>query len=644
MDNNLRVLILEDLPSDAELAQRELLKVLRDPIFKIVDNEQDYVNALKLFLPELIISDYKLPSFDGMSALKIIKEKFSFIPFIVLTGSMNEDTAVDCMKAGADDYVIKEHIKRLGAAALNSIKKKEIEKERDSVVRALKESEDKYRNLFSSANDAILLMKNSKFVDCNDKAVEMYNCKKEEVLSKTLSELSPEYQPDGCSSYTKSMEKISIVLADRTQFFEWKHLRCDGTTFDAEISLNRLNLADGVHIQAIVRDVTERKITENKIRIALEKAKESDRLKSAFLANMSHEIRTPMNGILGFSKLLEDPGLDGKKKKKFIGIIQKSGNRMLATINDLVDVSRIEAGQVVVTYKNVEVIGIVFELFHFFQSECEKKGLSFSLNDIKPDDQLVVWTDEHKLIAILTNLIKNAIKYTKQGSISIGLETKGGFIEFYVRDTGIGIPEDRMEAIFDRFVQADIEDKDVYEGSGLGLTITKAYVEMLQGNIWVTSQIGKGSEFTFIIPKIEHAIDSVEIVDVEEKNREERKLKIMVVEDDDVTIELLAILLVDIALEILQARNGLEAVDLFKNHSDIDLILMDIKMPVMDGYEATRQIRLIDNEVVIIGQSAYAMMGDSMKAIEAGCNDYLPKPIDKMALVEKIDKWLAFGV
>ena len=248
------------------------------------------------------------------------------------------------------------------------------------------------------------------------------------------------------------------------------------------------------------RDITERKRVEQELIRAKEKAEESDRLKSAFLANLSHEIRTPMNGILGFARLLSEPRLTGEEQQDFIRIIEKSGERMLNIINDLVDISKIESGQIDVSVSLTNINEQTEYLYAFFKPSVEAKGLQFFVNNGLTIQDSFIETDGNKLYRILTCLIKNSIKYTTTGSIEFGYDKKDGFFEFYVKDTGAGIPGDRQDAVFNRFVQADIADKKALQGAGLGLTIAKAYVELLGGRIWLESEEGLGSVFSFTIP------------------------------------------------------------------------------------------------------------------------------------------------
>ncbi|NPD44779.1 PAS domain S-box protein [Lentimicrobium sp. S6] len=243
-----------------------------------------------------------------------------------------------------------------------------------------------------------------------------------------------------------------------------------------------------------------RKQTETELIQAKEKAEESDQLKSSFLANMSHEIRTPMNGILGFADLLKEPGIEENEREKFLGIIQKSGHRLLSIINDLIDISKIEAEQMEVFNEDTEINKQIEYLYTFFKPEAEKKKIELTCYTALPDMEATIHSDREKIYAILTNLIKNAIKYTKQGKIEFGYIKIENHLEFYVKDTGIGIQHSKLDSIFDRFVQANLTNATEYEGAGLGLAITKAYVELLGGNIWLESKVDKGSTFTFTLP------------------------------------------------------------------------------------------------------------------------------------------------
>ncbi len=392
----------------------------------------------------------------------------------------------------------------------------------------------------------------------------------------------------------------------------------------------------------ISSDITERKQIEEELVKAKEKAEENDRLKSAFLANMSHEIRTPMNGILGFAELLKEPKLTGDEQQKYISIIEQSGTRMLNTINDIISISKVESGQMSVVISDTNINEQIEYLYSFFKPEADRNGIRISFKNDLPANEAVIKTDREKAYAVLTNLIKNAVKFTPAGSIEFGCEKKGRYLEFFVKDTGIAIPKDKQDAVFDRFVQVDIDDKRAYQGSGLGLSISKAYVEMLGGRIWVESEEGKGSTFYFTIPCKPDPGDENAIKNIAHSNEQEHQikdLKILIAEDDEKSEMLLTIAVQPLSRQILKAKNGIEAVAACRNNPDLDCILMDIEMPRMDGYEAARQIRQFNKDVIIIAQTAYALAGEREKAVAAGCNDYIAKPFNRTSLIALLKQY-----
>ena len=463
-----------------------------------------------------------------------------------------------------------------------------------------------------------------------------------DIIGKTDFDLHPNHEAQ------RSSIEDQQVLTTGTPILD-----VDGTLIDRDGKLHWLLVSKvplfDMHgkitgIVGVTHDITERKLVEQELLKAKVKAEESDRLKSAFLANMSHEIRTPMNGILGFAGLLKEPKLTGEEQQEFIRIIEKSGIRMLNIINDIIDISKIESGQMEVSVTEGDVNEQVRYIYSFFKPEAENKNLQLYITNMLKYPESFIRTDHEKIYAILTNLVKNAIKYTYEGSIEVGYEKKGGCLEFIVKDTGIGIDKMRQEAIFERFMQAEISNKQAVEGAGLGLSITKAYVEMLEGKIWVESEPGIGSAFIFTIPyKPVAVVKSIKIDHFQEEGelKGDKKLKILIVEDDETSQLFLARAVKTYGREILKARSGTEAVAACRNAPDIDLVLMDIRLPEMSGYEATRKIREFNRTVIIIAQTAYGLSGDREKAIEAGCFDYLSNPIENDVLTGKIQKYFS---
>jgi len=364
----------------------------------------------------------------------------------------------------------------------------------------LRESEERFDLAMKAANDGIF--------DWNLVTNEIYYSPKwKSILGYEDYELPNDFsiwenliQPDDLKKSWDMQQELISKQRDRfVMEFKMKHK--DGHWVDILSRAEAVFDENGKAIRMVGthQDISERKRFEAELLEARQKAEESDRLKSAFLANMSHEIRTPMNGILGFTRLLQIPGLTGDQQQSYVEIIQKSGDRMLNTVNDIIEISRIDTEQVRVSLGKVNVLKQLDFIYHFFTPEVEKKGMQLVLNTSLSEDESLILTDEIKLDSIFTNLVKNAIKYSNKGTIKISCDKKDDKLEFSVKDTGIGIPQNRLEAVFNRFVQADIEDKQVREGSGLGLAIVKSYVEMLGGKIWIESEVNEGSTFYFTI-------------------------------------------------------------------------------------------------------------------------------------------------
>ena len=391
-----------------------------------------------------------------------------------------------------------------------------------------------------------------------------------------------------------------------------------------------------MHLQ---QEISERKKTETELLKAKTKAEESDKLKTAFLANISHEIRTPMNGIVGFAGLLVDNSVDDESRKVYVEIINNSCNQLLSIINDIVDISRIESGLVTLSESAFSLNNLIDELQMFFQPFADKNNLKISSTKALPDHNCDIISDHTKLRQVLNNLLINALKFTKAGEIKFGYLLKDNFIEFYVSDTGIGIRPEFQEVIFERFRQADSNDNAVYGGTGLGLSISKAFVELHGGKIWVKSIPGKGTDFYFTI------VFKFPLQDL--KNVGKEKLisligkKILVAEDEDSNFRFLNELLENSGAIVTRAENGLQAVEICKKTNDFALILMDIKMPEMNGLEAARIIKQEkDNKTPIIVQTAYAYPEDRKKALEYKCDDYITKPLNQAELFKIINKYI----
>ena len=364
----------------------------------------------------------------------------------------------------------------------------------------LHKSEEKYRAIFENTNDAILIIGDELYADCNPVTLTTFGCSKEDIVGKSPFDLSPLYQSDGTLSTEKAIPYKNAALNGTPVRFEWQHIRFDGTTFDAEVSLSRLKVNKKVLLQAIIRDISDRKKAENELIRAKERAEESDRLKSTFLANMSHEIRTPLNSIIGFAELMSDPDFDTDRQIEFARMIHASGVNLLSILSDIMDFSKIEAGQVAVNKNTFSVNLLISKIQKEYSFAAAAKNIELNIAH-GLDDEILLKSDESKLRQVLVNFVGNALKFTKTGYIEIGAEEANGVVQFHVKDTGIGIPAKYHEQIFERFRQVEAATTRKYGGNGLGLAISKSLVELLGGTIWMESEEGKGSTFYFTIPK-----------------------------------------------------------------------------------------------------------------------------------------------
>jgi PAS domain S-box-containing protein len=388
--------------------------------------------------------------------------------------------------------------------------------------------------------------------------------------------------------------------------------------------------------------------TAEELKAAKEKAEESDRLKSMFLSNMSHDIRTPMNAIVGFSEMLQDPDLTREERNRFLDIIINSGDALLRLINDIIDISKIEAGQLKIIKSDFSLNEMLSDLYLSFSEEMSRNKIAdikLILNKQYPEKDFVLHSDIVRFIQMFSNLLGNALKFTDSGIIEFGYTIPDPKVfRFFVRDTGIGIPPDKTDLIFERFGQIEETQERNKGGTGLGLTISKSLAELLGGAMWVESEVGIGTTFFFTLPLASgmsaHNLPSESTQDWINSTLDWSDKVILVAEDVDSNYFLIQTILSKTRVNLIWAKNGQEAHEMCRNNFDIDLVLMDIQMPIMSGYDATREIKKIRPSLPIIAQTAYAMSGEKEKTMEAGCDDYIPKPLKKRELISKIYRFL----
>ncbi len=370
-----------------------------------------------------------------------------------------------------------------------------------------------------------------------------------------------------------------------------------------------------------------------------EKAEESDRLKSAFLANMSHEIRTPMNGIIGFAELLKEPDITEEKKKYFVDIINTNAYLLLDLINDIIDISQIESGLININPSEVNINKLLEEIMDMWLPMAERKNIQLIFDCTPFTSHIGTITDLVKLKQIIINLISNAIKFTTQGKVEFGYSVENNNIVFFVKDTGAGIPSENINRIFERFSQLNNLPQDSRTGTGLGLAICNAYVKLLGGEIWFSSELKKGSTFYFSIPYKPTTI--ISDTTMEKHDNYDWSQKTILLAEDDVPNSLYIVeSLRKTKANIIAVKTGQDAIEEIKLGKQIDLVLMDIKMPIVDGLTATKEILKIKPDIPIIAQTAYAFVEDREKAKNAGCVDFISKPMKSVELISTIAKYL----
>lgn len=637
MDEPIKILVIEDNPSDVKLI---LDQIRRDEIHfssLLLNSKKEYLEALNSFNPDIIISGYKLHKFNGMQALTLRNEIAPTIPFILVTAPINEEVAVNCMKSGADDYLIKTNLSRLGEAIKSALQKKDLVMEKEIAESMLEENEKKYRLMVDLSPDAVLVHSVDGILYANAAALRYIGTDSIDKIKDipVISFVHPDYRDLAITRIKKNYE-----TGEPTEFVEEKFINLDNKIFDVEVIGIPVIYMGKPAVQTIVRDISRRKHVEEELIKAKEKAEESDRLKSAFLQNISHEIRTPMNAIIGFAALLNEPGLNNENRKTYIEIITQSSNQLLSIIMDVIEISNIEAGIFKLDKSEINLNAFMANLHTQFNEKAIEKGIEFSLNTSLSDDKTKIMTDAIKLGQIFSNILSNAFKFTSHGQIDFGYTLKEKYLMFYVSDTGIGIPENQHSMVFDHFYQVEPPALHLYEGTGLGLSISKAYTELLGGKIWLRSEQGKGSVFYFTIPYERININKIseyQIVESEKRALFDSKT-LLIAEDDNNNYTLIKKLLSDLNIKIIRASNGIEAVDICRSGEQIDMILMDIKMPLMDGYEATKQILEQLPDMKIIAQTAYA--DDEIKALESGCTGFISKPFDKHHLQTVVKGYL----
>jgi PAS domain S-box-containing protein len=594
--------------------------------------------------PDVILLDIVMPRMDGFEICTRLKadKDLCIIPVVFITAMKGDKSSrIRALEIGAEAFIAKpidETELTAQIKAMLKIKKAAVER-RDEKERLSAMVEERTNELNQSYQFNESLLKTIPFgMDIVDETgtvmFQNNNFKKlfgHEAIGKKCWEI---YRNDKTQCVRCPL--LKGISVGQTAVYE-SHDILDNRIF--EIIHSGMIYQGRKAILEIFLDMTDKKLAEEELISARDKAEESDRLKTAFLHNISHEIRTPMNAIVGFSSLIMDYKNDEKSLHEFLQLIVKSSNHLLSIISDIVDIANIEANLVKVIKTKINCNTEIKLLFDQFLPVATKKNIQFLYETRISDDNAEILTDSTKLSQILANLISNAIKFTDMGYVKLSCGRKGNFIEYVVEDTGIGIPAEFHEKIFDRFYQVEISAARTYEGTGLGLAISRSHAELLGGNLYLNSEPGKGTTFYLTIPD-----ENLENSELRKREQVQQPVAlstsktILVAEDTDSNFLLIKYFLAETNITLLRAKNGKEAIEMFKTTNGIDMVLMDIKMPEMDGYSAIKHIRETNATTPIIVQSAFA--GDEIPAFENGGSGFIAKPFDKKSLLKVIKEFI----
>lgn len=692
-----KILLVEYLQEDLSVFNQLIREIVDFSVIVQTENAlQDSLTLLNKDKFDFIF--YYLSNRQDLYKLKILLEKFPNIPMVVLSDADDHDMNITSIQFGAQDCLVKGSFdsNKLAQTIHYAYYRKSREKELLEAKEKAEESENRIKNLLVE-----MQIKNneiSSLLDGAKKVLEVLPFEKTAkilfesckiitgaeagyvtLLSESGEEQSPLFLDDGKDHFPfdanlfmpivglkeQAYSDGQVVYQNDFQNSDWEkfeHLEsvqlknvlfaplmiqkqpvgllCFAnksthfTDTDARIISAYGELASLAFFNA--RNIDE-------LKKAKEKAEESDQLKSSFLANMSHEVRTPMNGIMGFSQFLKDPDLTHENKLRYIAIINESCQQLLVIIEDILEISKLETGQLELMNEEFDVGEIAETVYNNHCELCKQKGLELNYIHELTENKLL-FSDKGKVTKILTNLLSNAIKFTHEGHIELKVKDQGDNIEFSVKDTGIGIEENIKEKIFERFRQAELTMSRTYGGTGLGLAIVKGYADIMNGEIDVDSILGVGSTFYFKIPYKAGSILKIDMDTTENLDPVVRfdHASVLIAEDEEINFQYLKRVFNNIGIEnIIRAHNGQEAIDICNKNKNIDLIMMDLKMPIIDGFEATRKIKSTNSKIPIIAQTALVISGDRQKTIEAGCDDYIAKPIDYDSLLGLIEKYIS---
>lgn len=562
----------------------------------------------------LLLLDIVLPDISGFDILHKIKSgEISPDTLVVMLSSFRKssDDQAKGLEMGADGFIAKPVKERELLARVEAYMRLKL------TINELKSSQKRLKLITDKISDGIVIVDKKGVIRfCNPSAAGLFSTTIEGLINKPIGH--PVLSKEDCVIDIPNKTRESIVYAElRTVKINWNNEEMDLVS---------------------LRDITDRKRDEIKLRMAMRRAEESESLKSAFLANMSHEIRTPLNSIVGFSSLLTSRSLNPEKTRKYLQLIQKSGDQLLRIVNDILDIAKIESGQLDINKEDFlveELLTESIDRYEVLRQKSHKDKLIINFNLHKNISGLVVSADKNRLVQVIDNIVQNAIKFTHEGSISVNCRkvfwNELEHIEIEVADTGKGMSKEQLKYVFERFRQAD--PSSFTSGTGLGLSISKGLILLMGGDIGIESEPDKGTIVRIVLPIGDNSITETESIEEElfTKAFDFSDKLIYIAEDDYHSFLYLSELLSETKAEIKHAENGRVLVNLVKRKVP-DCILLDINMPVMSGIQAIPYIRNISKDVLIVAQTAYALNEEKQSILASGCDFYLAKPVSQKEL------------
>lgn len=639
----LYILLLEDDAADRELIGATLKNGGINCELKQVANRTDFLTELQNDNLDLILSDYLLPQFDGISALKIAQEIRSDVPFILVSGVLGEERAIEALKDGATDYVLKQRLERLLPSVKRALRESQERHELQRAEESLRQTDDMLRAVVDASPVAIITLSlDYQVLTWNKTAEQIYGWKSFEILHQPLPVISESYK----NAFTACVERV--LQSQTLKNLEFRHLRKDGSEVDINVSLAPIHDSEGNSSCFIMTavDITLNKQVEAERRVLLQReqkaraeAEKASRIKDEFLAVVSHELRTPLNAILGWTKLISSGRIKPERFEQALEVIDRNATLQAQLVEDLLDVSRIIRGKLNLELNPVDLKSVIRQTVETLALAAEAKSINVQLK--LADNVACVVGDSNRLSQILWNLLSNAIKFTPEGgSIEINLQEVNSMVQIQVSDTGVGISSDFLPAIFEYFRQADGSTTRSKGGLGLGLAISRNLVEAHGGTILAES-LGEeqGATFTVKFPIKSSNIKPQPLPESKDSDKQLNGIKALIVDDEPDARELLAFILEEQGAEVELANSAETALHKLKSFVP-DILISDIGMPVEDGLSLLKKVRQLPynrgGDVVAIALTAFASEEDCRKSLDAGFQIHLAKPFDADELINAV--------